>query len=236
MRYVCLIAFSLSLLSGQDGAAIYKERCASCHDAPQPRVPSLATIKAMSSDAVYLALSSGTMKSRAESLGITDIFALIGYIAPAGSSHQDSAASFAATCQGDAAFTIDPKRPQWNGWSPSLTNSRFADAAGAGLTSADVSKLKLKWALRLGDITEARSQPVIVGRRAFSSRLQPAPSIHSMPLPAARAGDFRPAPESALGSPSARPTAPQRSFSGMAEPICTRSMPAPGNCSGKCGR
>ncbi len=34
MRYVCLLALILPALSAQDGAAIYKERCASCHDVP----------------------------------------------------------------------------------------------------------------------------------------------------------------------------------------------------------
>jgi outer membrane protein assembly factor BamB len=55
MRYVCLLAFIMPVLSAQDGAAIYKERCASCHDAPEGRVPSLAAIKAMSGEAIYLA-------------------------------------------------------------------------------------------------------------------------------------------------------------------------------------
>ena len=42
MRYVCLFVLMLPALSAQDGAAIYKERCASCHDMPAARVPSLA--------------------------------------------------------------------------------------------------------------------------------------------------------------------------------------------------
>jgi cytochrome c1 len=55
MRYICLFALILPPLSAQDGAAIYKERCASCHDMPAERVPSPATIKAMSGEAIYLA-------------------------------------------------------------------------------------------------------------------------------------------------------------------------------------
>ena len=43
MRYVYLLALiilmlSTQVLSAQDGAAIYKERCASCHEAPAERV------------------------------------------------------------------------------------------------------------------------------------------------------------------------------------------------------
>ena len=52
---------SASLLAAQEGATIYKERCASCHDAPAGRVPPISAIKAMSGEAIYLALTRGAM-------------------------------------------------------------------------------------------------------------------------------------------------------------------------------
>lgn len=167
MRYVCLLALLLPSLYAQDGAAIYKSRCASCHDTPTGHTPSLATIKAMSGEAIYTTLSSGVMKTQAEGLSTTDLFALIGYIAPTGGAKPESAAAIAPTCKGGAAFHVTANGPQWNGWSPSLTNSRFEDAAAAGLTAADVPKLKLKWAFNLGDVPNARSQPAVVGGRVF---------------------------------------------------------------------
>jgi polyvinyl alcohol dehydrogenase (cytochrome) len=166
MRYAFLLAVMLPVLSAQDGTAIYKERCAKCHDMPAVRVPSLATIKAMSGEAIYAALTNGLMKTQAQGLSTGDIFALIGYIAPTGGSHA-AAPSFTPTCKGEAAFQVDAKAPQWNGWSTSVTNSRFQDAASAGLAASDVPKLKLKWAFNLGDVTTARSQPAIVGGRVF---------------------------------------------------------------------
>ncbi len=168
MRYVCLLALLLPLLPAraQDGAAIYKERCASCHDKPQARVPSLAAIKAMSAEAVYGVLTNGVMKSRVEGLSSPEIFALIGYIAPTGGAHMEGA-GLTATCKGGGAFRLAPDSPQWNGWSTTLTNSRFADAHAAGLLASDVPKLKLKWAFNLGDVTVARSQPTVAGGRVF---------------------------------------------------------------------
>ena len=110
MRYVCLLIPMLpAVLSAQDGAAIYKERCASCHDAPQERVPSIAVIKAMSGEAIYLALTNGAMKSRAEGLSTAQIFALIGYIAPTGGTQP--AASFEPTCKGGGAFRYGAGAP-----------------------------------------------------------------------------------------------------------------------------
>jgi polyvinyl alcohol dehydrogenase (cytochrome) len=133
---------------------------------PAERIPSLTTIKAMSGEAIYLALTNGAMKSRAEGLSTPEIFALLGYIAPTGGA-QAAPLSITPTCRGNAAFRADANSPQWNGWSTSPTNSRFQDATAAGLKASDVPKLKLKWAFNLGDVTVARSQPVIVGSRVF---------------------------------------------------------------------
>jgi polyvinyl alcohol dehydrogenase (cytochrome) len=169
MRYVCLLALLILPFlpaQAQDGAAIYKERCASCHDKPQARVPSLATIKVMSAEAVYSALTNGAMKSRVEGLSSPEIFALIGYIAPTGGAHPD-AAPITATCKGGGTFRPTADSPQWNGWSTTLTNSRFADARSAGMSASDIPKLKLKWAFNLGDVTVARSQPTVAGDRVF---------------------------------------------------------------------
>lgn len=150
----------------QDGAALYKERCASCHDAPTERVPTLSTIKAMSGEAVYLALTSGSMKTRAEGLSTPQIFALLGYIAPTGAAQAAAVTKFERTCKGDATFKPAVDAPRWNGWSASVTNSRFQDA-GAKLTVSDVPKLQLKWAFNLGAVTTARAQPTVVGNRVF---------------------------------------------------------------------
>jgi polyvinyl alcohol dehydrogenase (cytochrome) len=175
MRHACLpmvmiLTLSAQVLSAQDGAAIYKERCASCHDAPEGRVPAISAIKAMSGEAIYLALTSGPMRTQAQGLSMAQIFALLGYIAPTGAAN---APSLERTCKEDsstasvAALKSALNAPRWNGWSTSATNSRFQDAASAGLTASNVPALKLKWAFNLGAVTIARSQPTIVGGRVY---------------------------------------------------------------------
>src|SRR6185369_4443553 len=163
---IILVLFT-QVLSAQDGAAIYKERCASCHDAPEGRVPSITAIKAMTGEAIYLALTNGVMKTQAQGLSIPQVFTLIGYIAPTGAAN---APSLERTCKGDssisaAAFKAAMNAPRWNGWSTGDNNARFQDARSAGLTAAQVPSLKLKWAFNLGAVTMTRSQPTIVGGR-----------------------------------------------------------------------
>jgi polyvinyl alcohol dehydrogenase (cytochrome) len=166
MRYVCLLALLTSTLWAQDGAAIYKERCASCHDTPAARVPSLSTIKTMTGEAIYMALTRGVMKTQADGLSSAQVFALLGYIAPTGGARV-AAPQVTPTCQTQTAFSVTANTPEWNGWSTKINNSRFQDAASAGLTAGDLGRLKLKWAFNLGDATEARSQPAVLGRYVF---------------------------------------------------------------------
>src|SRR5437588_668211 len=61
-----MILTMAGLLEAQDGAALYKERCASCHDSPVGRIPSriptIDAIKQMTGEAIYAALTTGAVK------------------------------------------------------------------------------------------------------------------------------------------------------------------------------
>ncbi len=166
MRYVSLFVLLTSLLHAQDGAAFYKERCASCHDSPALRVPSLSTIKAMSGEAIYQALTRGVMKTQAAGLSPAQLVALIRYIGPAGEA-QPTGPAVTGTCKSQPPFPAAANAPAWNGWSTTVSNSRFQNTALAGLAAADLDKLKLKWAFNLGAVAEARSQPAIIGDYVF---------------------------------------------------------------------
>jgi polyvinyl alcohol dehydrogenase (cytochrome) len=166
MRYLCLLLLLSSTLLAQDGAAIYKQRCASCHDAPAARVPSITTIKGMSAESIYMTLTRGVMKTQADGLSTPELFSLIGYLAPTSAGHT-SDVPIIPTCKAQPAFATGATRPEWNGWSPSITNTRFQDAAHAGLTADNLAKLTFKWAFNLGEVSEARSQPAVAGQRVF---------------------------------------------------------------------
>src|SRR5579862_346835 len=155
--------------AAQQGAALYRERCASCHDSPTGRTPSIGSIKQMTGVAIYAALTNGVMKSQTSGLSTQQVLSLLVYIAPTGDAGAKPA--FEKSCTGTAPFTgiFDgtPGESSWSGWSPTVTNSRYQDAKAAGLVAADVPRLKLKWAFNLGPVGIARGQPAVAGNRVF---------------------------------------------------------------------
>jgi len=152
-------------MSAQYGAAIFGDRCASCHETPSGRVPPLSSIKAMSAQAIYAALTKGDTKAQAEGLSTAQVVALIKYIAPTGK--EVAAPLSPPTCKASATLQFDANLPQWNGWSPDVMNRRFQGAQQAGIAASAVPRLKMKWAFNLGNVTVARSQPTIVAGRLF---------------------------------------------------------------------
>jgi len=175
--FALLILTITGLVEAQDGAALYKERCASCHDSPEGRIPSIGAIKQMTGGAIYAALTNGAMKSQTRGLSTQEVISLLVYIAPVGDAGAKPA--FEKSCTGHAPVTgIFDGKPDasawggpWGGWSPSVTNSRYQDAKAAGLAAADVPRLKLKWAFNLGAVTMGRGQPAVAGNRVFTGTL-----------------------------------------------------------------
>src|SRR5205085_8611169 len=128
MRYAHLVVLAMTgLLQAQDGAALYKDRCASCHDSPEGRIPSIGTIRQMTGEAIYAALTNGAMKSQASGLSTQDVISLLVYIAPAGVANPKPA--FEKSCTGKAPLKHDSSewRGPWGGWSASVTNTRLQE-------------------------------------------------------------------------------------------------------------
>jgi polyvinyl alcohol dehydrogenase (cytochrome) len=168
MRHACLLILTASgFLNAQDGAALYRERCASCHDSPSGRAPSITAIKEMTGEAVYAAMTTGAMKSQTNGLSTQEVISLLVYIAPVGRANTTPA--FERSCTSNASFK--PGASAWSGWSPDVTNSRYQNAKAAGLSAADVPRLKLKWAFNLGPVTMGRGQPAVAGNRVFIGTL-----------------------------------------------------------------
>src|SRR4051794_30067829 len=52
---------AVSAQTAADGAKVYTDNCASCHDQPTGRTPSKDALKDRTADAIHLSLTSGTM-------------------------------------------------------------------------------------------------------------------------------------------------------------------------------
>lgn len=145
-----------------EGAELYKQRCAVCHDEPQDRVPPMFLIRRRSAEDVMQTLTSGVMKQQAKGLTEEQIrqlaIHLTGKLPGAPINNLDG-----NKCTG-APSPIKLTAADWNGWGRDLDNSRFQPKPG--IKPADIPKLKVKWAFaHPGPM--ATGQPTIIGDRLF---------------------------------------------------------------------
>src|SRR5215510_12319381 len=146
-----------------EGAELYKQKCAVCHDNPQDRIPPLFLIRRRTAEDVIMTLTSGSMKQQASGLNSEQIRALAIHLTGKQPGPPIEANLGANRCAG-APPPINLKEPQWNGWGFDLGNSRFQPKPG--IRAEDVPKLKVKWAwAHPGPM--ATGQPTIIGDRLY---------------------------------------------------------------------
>jgi len=152
-------------LAAPSGAELYQKHCAACHESTQVRAPSRENLSKMTGQAIEHALTAGTMAHQAAKLGAEDRKALVTFLRPAAATVD--AAESGACPAGGPPFGDPTTGPRWNGWGVDAANTRFQPAAMAGLTAADVPRLKLKWAFGYPGATSAEAQPTVAGGRVF---------------------------------------------------------------------
>ena len=157
------IAVGLSAAT-PSGEVLYQQRCASCHDSGKGNIPTKDALKKLPVGRIRTSMDFGTMGSVATTLKSDERDAVAAYLGVAGG----TAASFTkGYCADRGVKLAGAPKVQWNGWSPSVTNTRYQPAAAAGLTIDQVQRLKLKWAYAFdGDIV-AFAQPSILDRYLF---------------------------------------------------------------------
>ena len=154
--------FAVACLA-QEGTRVFISRCISCHDPNgDSHAPTPETLGAMPWQQILKALEpGGKMEAMAEGISEADKIAVARYLGTAGPVVQ-------AEMSGECAAGARPEETEasWNGWSPDLLNTRFQPAAG--LTAANVPKLKLKWAFGFPNATYAYSQPTVVNGKVYT--------------------------------------------------------------------
>jgi polyvinyl alcohol dehydrogenase (cytochrome) len=157
---LCLAAFA------QDGAALYQQRCAGCHDAGVNRAPAAPAMKQMSPEAVENTLVNGSMMMVGMGLTTPEIKSLATHVT--GKAFGGGGIPQRAFCSAPAVLPATPLAgPHWNGWGVNAENHRFQPAAMAKLSASDTRRLKLKWAFAFPNTSRATAQPTIAGGRLF---------------------------------------------------------------------
>jgi polyvinyl alcohol dehydrogenase (cytochrome) len=157
----------------QDGAALYRRDCASCHDMGVDRAPSRDALQTMTAERVLAAMESGPMISMASRDSGADRRAIAQYVTAKTLSARDlsttppQGAMCTTTSQRTDGFRAPLTGKNWNGWGANTGNTRFQDANAAGLTAAQASRLKVKWAFGFPGDLDANAQPTVYGGRVF---------------------------------------------------------------------
>ncbi|MDX2042164.1 MAG: PQQ-binding-like beta-propeller repeat protein [Acidobacteriota bacterium] len=145
-----------------EGAELYKQRCAVCHDEAQDRVPPLFLIRRRSAEDVMQTLTTGVMKQQAKGLTEEQIRQLAIHLT--GKLPGEPIRNLDANKCTGAAPAIKFTANDWNGWGRDLDNSRFQPKPG--IKPEDIPKLKVKWAFAHPGAM-ATGQPTIIGDRLF---------------------------------------------------------------------
>jgi polyvinyl alcohol dehydrogenase (cytochrome) len=164
-----LVVAAVLPASAEDGPTLYRQLCASCHDAGAERAPDRAALRQMTPERVLAALESGAMLSMAagrtgvERRAIAEFVTGRSFAQPLVTTPPPQAMCRAS----ESGFASPLAGPRWNGWGVNTANSRYQDAAMAGLGAADVPRLKVKWAFGFPGELSVDSQPTMAGGRVF---------------------------------------------------------------------
>jgi polyvinyl alcohol dehydrogenase (cytochrome) len=180
VRAALLAAIAAGVVCAQEPAArptgtefgffTFQTKCMTCHGNPNvERAPLPNVIRAMTPEKIYEALTTGVMKTQGQSMSDQEIRTLALFMSgrPMGSIQQGDAKNMPNHCPANPPLAAPTSGPSWNGWGIDETNSRFQSGKNAGLTAADVPKLKLKWAFGYPTGVSAFGQPTVVSGRVF---------------------------------------------------------------------
>ena len=150
------------------GDAVFQRACASCHVAGAATAPTPAALRQLAPEAIVTSLTSGRMRVQGEPLSAEERRAVAEYLT--GRTVAAASTSAAGRCAVSPPLGATAlQEPGWNGWGNGAVNTRFQSSSQAGLTAADVPKLRLKWAFGFPGVLAARTQPAVVGGRVFTA-------------------------------------------------------------------
>ncbi|MGD2168309.1 MAG: PQQ-binding-like beta-propeller repeat protein, partial [Gammaproteobacteria bacterium] len=167
---LCVMSSFAGAQEPAGGAAVYAANCARCHDASMPTVPSREAIAAYLPERVETALSTFVMRAHGEGLSHQQRRAVAEFVtgSPPGTLRDPLEVIPADAWCARVSNVANPLAgAAWNGWGAGADNRRFQSAAAAGLSRADVPRLRLRWAFAAPGVVDSGSQATVVGARVF---------------------------------------------------------------------
>lgn len=157
--------------SESTGTHLFNDHCANCHGNPQvERAPSPTTLKQMVPEHIYDVITNGAMQAMAADLTDQQRREIAEYLGgrKIDTKEVGAAKSMPNSCQTNPPIH-DLNGPAWNGWGVDNSNSRFQSSKDAGLSTGQVSRLKLKWAFGFPNATAMYMETVVDGNLFVSS-------------------------------------------------------------------
>jgi polyvinyl alcohol dehydrogenase (cytochrome) len=149
------------------GEQAYQRACAACHDNGVARSPPRDALAKLSPQRILRTMDFGLMMSAAYPLSRDERNAVAQFL---GKGVDAQAIAASAMCKPSHKVMSKPSKANWESWSPTLANTRYQSAAGAGLTAAQLDKLELKWAFGFpGDVISFAAPTLLNGTMFMGS-------------------------------------------------------------------
>ena len=166
---VALSSFSGLLLAQPQppGQALFQSKCASCHSA-EGGAPAIAALNAMPTERIFEALLTGKMRDASAGMTNRERRTVAEFLGkrPLNDPAAGDVTKMTNRCASNPDLGDITATPAWSGWG-GATNARFQTAGAAGLTAANVPRLKLKWSFGLPAGSSLYSQPAVAFGRVF---------------------------------------------------------------------
>lgn len=148
------------------GEAVYKAKCAACHDNPElTKAPAPAVLARLTPGHITNALMTGIMIPQAVGLSSKDVSDVSNYLGKGGG--QDDSWTTAMKCTGARATPKLDAAPTVATFGFNTSNTRTLDPAKVGLAGKDLTKLELAWVVAFPNAITMRSQAAVVGNTMF---------------------------------------------------------------------
>ena len=148
------------------GEAVYKTRCAACHDNSEAtKAPSPETLARLTPGHITNALMTGIMIPQAVGLSSKEVSDVSNYLAKGGG--QDDGWVEAMRCPAVRATPKLDAAPTVATFGFDTSNTRRLDPAKVGLAGKDLTTLELAWTIAFPNAITMRSQAAVVGSTLF---------------------------------------------------------------------